>query len=190
MQDTTESYRWAALRRHPVILFAGLGLVSGALSIPLINMLTMEWLGSPLVGLVFGVAICLALYGTATPKWRSLAIAFLAIQLTWQAGQHTAYYVHDRLTPLGSSQPGIKYWRMIPPGLTAGAVGAAGTWLGAAFCAAALRTRAAGALAVFTGIVAGLATVLGPFALFPIWQIAVAASLGVSIAARGNGTRS
>ena len=105
---------------------------------------------------------------------------------------HTGFYVHREMREFTEMflRPGSELWRynldMIPPGLIAGAVGAAGTWLGAAFCAAALRSRAAVALAVLTGTLAGLATVLGPFALYPIWQTAMAASLGFSVVARSN----
>jgi hypothetical protein len=197
--------RVAMLRHRPVVLFAGLGLLSGAGGA---GVVATKFLTGYLIAVAFGVAICVALYLTTRPKWPRLAIAFLAVQLAWQAALETGAYVHKQIHdpfPLGfmpdlwghrpkrsaepipdrSHFPNSPFWRygreMVLPGLTAGAVGAAGTWLGAVVCAAALRRLAAFAFAVLAGALAGLFLGFNSplfFTLFPIWQMAVAASLG------------
>jgi hypothetical protein len=200
--------RMAALAARPVILFAALGLFSGALSVPLSYLQGTELWRLPLVGLAFGVAVCLALHLAVRPKWLLLAIAFLAIQIAWQAAIYTAFQPIVALAPMGEPSfgqnahgpnagpvptraEGRDSWgrHMILPVLTAGAIGAVGTWLGAAFCAAKLRSPSAAFGVTLTGALAGLA--LGVdwymgvdwYALFPIWQMAVAAALGFLIGA-------
>jgi hypothetical protein len=217
--DTVDAYRnGAAGRWRSLTLFAGLGLASGALSTGVSDWLSTDLWTSPLVGVAFGVAICLAFYLTVKPTRLRLLFAFLAIQLAWQAAIQTGIYVDDQTRsrlqidlpslwnhgaqqsvapdapqPGGQdnvSQSSSRLWRydqkMILPGLTAGAVGAMGTWLGALFCAAGLSTLAAFALAVITGALAGLFLGFDMLVLFPVWQMAVAAALGVWVPARGN----
>jgi hypothetical protein len=200
--DAAEPWRGAITARRAAILFGGLGLVSGALSTQLSDLLATDFWPSPLTGVAFGLAVCLALYLTVRPKWLLLAIAFLAIQLAWRAAIETATSVDDAMrqySPLDVSllwnkaaqelnnsgaQPQAKPWlrldrNMLVPGLIAGAVGAIGTWLGAAFCAARLRRPAAFALTAAAGAIAGLLLAVDSLALFPVWQTAVAASIGL-----------
>lgn len=200
--DAAEPWRPVITARRAAMMFGGLGLISGALSTQVSDLLATDLWPSPLTGVAFGIALCLALYLTVRPKWLLLAIAFLAVQLAWRGAIETAISVDDAMRqPLDVSQlwntavqerndsgaqPQAKpLWRvdrkMVLPGLIAGAVGAIGTWLGAAFCAAGLRRPAAFALTVAAGSIAGLFLAVDSLALFPIWQAAVAASIGLMI---------
>lgn len=205
--DAAELWREAVSARRAALLFGGLGLISGALSTQLSELLATELWPSPLTGVAFGTALCLALYLTARPRWLFLAVAFLAVQLSWRAAIETAMFVEDAMrqsSPLnagallesglrqvqefndGSTPPEATLGRfdqkMLVSGLFAGAVGAAGTWLGGAFCAAGLRRPAAFALTVAMGTIAGMLLASDTLVLFPVWQAAVAASIGLMIA--------
>jgi hypothetical protein len=205
--DAAEPWRGAITARRAAILFGGLGLVSGGLSTQISELFATDLWPSPLTGVAFGIAVCLALYLTVRPKWLLLAIAFLAVQLAWRAAIETAISVEDAMrqsSPLNVSQlldsvmaqapelsnsgtlaqakPFSRLDRnMLLPGLIAGAVGAIGTWLGAAFCAVGLRRPAAFALTVATGAITGLFLAVDLSVLFPVWQTAVAASIGLMI---------
>jgi hypothetical protein len=205
--DAAEPWRGAITAWRAALIFGGLGLASGALSTQISELFATDLWPSPLTGVAFGIAVCLALYLSVRPKWLLLAIAFLAVQLTWRAAIETAISVEEamrRSSPLNVSQvldsvmaqapelnnsgtlaqakPFSRLDRnMLLPGLIAGAVGAIGTWLGAAFCAARLRRPAAFALTVATGSIAGLLLAVDLFALFLVWQTAVAASIGFMI---------
>lgn len=195
-----------AAHSQTILRFALLGLVSGLLSwgsgfVPLAKKLF--FLSTPLVpGFVFGAALCGAILW-ATGSMRRLAVTFFVVQVAWISAVNVAFIVHGEFDVQTRSSRTASFQtdeqesdepreavenassklkidsKMILPGLTAGAVGATGTWLAAGASAPALLSASAAALIVFVGSLTGLALVIDAFPLlYMLWQSSVAATIG------------
>lgn len=173
--------------------YLGLALGSG-----LVSAVSADWPGGSTVslplgfdlkpvwpGIAYGVALSIAFRRLARASCARLAAAFLVVQAAWQAAVSVAILVHGGVV-VGSAAswgPVQLDGRMVLPGFMAGAVGAFGTWLAAAVCAAPARFPGVAAAASLTGAVSGLLLAVdNRFLLYVVWQCAVAAMLLKEIA--------
>jgi len=166
--------------RHPVLVLAALGAVSGSLGATVMG----SGFGDApnpgaymvLTGLWFGFVVGFAVWRWGRASFGASMMAVLVTWIAWEAAVNLAIQI-DR-PPTGT----IDY-RSALTGVLAGAVGAFITWAGAAFAVPALRRNSVAATVTVTGALLGLLYPAvnyfdtGLVLLVP-WQAAVATVLG------------
>jgi hypothetical protein len=177
------------LLRHPALVLAALGAVSG-------------YLGTFFLGVGYGTAPDPGIYMAPTGLWFALVIGFgvwrwadahvtsalsaaVATWIGWEIAVNLAMKLDG---PWLQALPGDHLWKAYASGFAAGAVGAFMTWAGAAAHAPAMRRSSVAAGVVATGALFGLLLQAtnnfdtGLVLLVP-WQMAVAAMIGRNLKA-------
>lgn len=174
--------------RHPAVVLAALGAVSGWLGTFGLDVGYGEaphlGLHMMLTGLWFGLVVALGVW-----RWgnRSLAAAFVALAGTW-TGWEVAVNLALQISENWLKAAGLSgILRTSAAGFAAGAAGAGLTWIGAAAVTPSLRRISLASSIVATGAVFGLLLPLtnhydNPIVLLFPWQVAVASVLGLGLA--------
>ena len=178
-----------SILHHPATILAALGAVSGALGSYGLgaNVGDAPALGLYMVfaGLWFGLVIGYGLWRWGDRSLRTAGIAVAATWIAWEAAVNVGLQLDQRWL-VGTAVPdGLKSY---VTGFAAGGIGALLTWLGAALTTPSLRQASTAGLVVSTGALFGLLLPATnqydyPAILLLPWQAAVAAALGLSLAA-------
>lgn len=174
--------------RHPVVVLAVLGAISGALGSIFVGS---NFGAAPhpgiymvLIGVWFGLVIGFAVWCWVDRSWRAVVTAALATWVGWQLAVNVAMQIDTSWPDVGALFDASSAY---VEGLVAGAVGALATWAGAAAFTPMLRRGRQAAMILATGALFGLLLPLtnhydsGAILLLP-WQAAVAAMIGFAIA--------
>jgi hypothetical protein len=178
-----------SILHHPAAILAALGAVSGTLGSYGLgaNVGDAPALGLYMVfaGLWFGLVIGYGLWRWGDRSLRTAGIAVAATWIAWEAAVNVGLQLDQRWL-VGTAVPdGLKSY---VTGFAAGGIGALLTWLGAALTTPSLRQASTAGLVVSTGALFGLLLPATnqydyPAILLLPWQAAVAAALGLSLAA-------
>jgi hypothetical protein len=174
--------------RHPVVVLAVLGAISGALGSVFVGS---NFGAAPhpgiymvLIGVWFGLVIGFAVWCWVDRSWRAVVTAALAAWVGWQLAVNVAMQID---TSWYGASPLFDASKDYLEGLAAGAIGALATWAGVAAFTPMLRRGPQAAMIIVTGALFGLLLPLtnhydsGAILLLP-WQAAVAAMIGFAIA--------
>ena len=185
--------------RHPVLVLATLGAVSGGLGATVMG----SGFGDApnpgaymvLTGLWFGSVVGFAVWRWGQASLGASMMAVLVTWIAWEAAVNVAILI-DRPPP--DTIDIAPAYRSYLTGVLAGAVGASITWAGAAFAVPALRRRSVAATVTITGAFLGLLYPAvnyfdtGLVLLVP-WQAAVVTVMGCNMpvlqASDGHGRR-
>ena len=185
--------------RHPVLVLATLGAVSGGLGATVMG----SGFGDApnpgaymvLTGLWFGSVVGFAVWRWGQASLGASMMAVLVTWIAWEAAVNVAILI-DR--PPHDTIDIAPAYRSYLTGVLAGAVGASITWAGAAFAVPALRRRSVAATVTITGAFLGLLYPAvnyfdtGLVLLVP-WQAAVVTVMGCHMpflqASDGHGRR-
>ncbi|MFA7305133.1 MAG: hypothetical protein WC026_00495 [Hyphomicrobium sp.] len=173
--------------RHPVLVLATLGAVSGSLGATVMG----SGFGDApnpgaymvLTGLWFGLVVGFAVWRWGQASLGASMMAVLVTWIAWEAAVNLAILI-DRPPP--DTIDIAPAYRSYLTGVLAGAVGASVTWVGAAFAVPALRRRSVAATVTVTGAFLGLLYPAvnyfdtGLVLLVP-WQAAVVTVMGCNM---------
>ena len=178
-----------SILHHPAAILAALGAVSGTLGSYGLgaNVGDAPALGLCMVfaGLWFGLVIGYGLWRWGDRSLRTAGIAVAATWIAWEAAVNVGLQLDQRWL-VGTAVPdGLKSY---VTGFAAGGIGALSRSLGAASTTPSLRQASTAGLVVSTGALFGLLLPATnqydyPAILLLPWQAAVAAALGLSLAA-------
>lgn len=174
--------------RHPALILAALGAVSGVLGTTLLGF---GYGNAPRLGIYmvmtgvwFGLVIGFAVWRWGNRSWAAVATAMLVTWIGWEAAVNLALQLDGPWLDAASIGTASKSYLT---GFAAGAVGAFATWAGVAAFTPALRRGPAAAMIVVTGALFGLLLPWtnnydnGVVLVLP-WQTAVAAIIGFHMA--------
>jgi hypothetical protein len=183
-----------SILQHPASILAALGAASGILGSYALGVGYGEaprlGLYMVLSGVWFGLVVGYGVWHWGNRSWAAAATALVATWIGWELAVNLALQLDEHFKV--ATMPDAL--RSYVPGFAAGAVGAFITWAGAASFARALRRPSVAVAVVAVGALLGMLLPLtndydNPAILLLPWQTAVAALLGLGMAAERNTRR-
>jgi len=178
-----------SILHHPASILAALGAVSGILGSFALGLGYGEAPGLGLFmipsGTWFGLVVGFGVWQWGNRSWGAAATALAATWVGWELAVNLAVQMDQHWLKAAAMPDAFKTY---VAGFAAGAVGAFVTWAGAALSTRALRRTSVSVAIVAAGAVLGLLLPLAndydnPAILLLPWQTAVAALLGLGMAA-------